>query len=64
MYYAYDKRKMDDIVCYNCKRIGHYVNHCPFDKEIQKELPKLPFVDKRSDYRRDSHKSDRRDRHY
>ena len=39
MYYAYDKRKMDDIVCYNCKRIGHYVNHCPFDKETQKELP-------------------------
>ena len=24
------RSKMDEVVCYSCKRIGHYVTHCPF----------------------------------
>ena len=53
------KRKLDDIVCYNCRRIGHYANHCPFERDSQRELPKLPYVERKSDYRRD-----RRERHH
>ena len=39
-----DKRKMDDIVCYNCKRIGHYISHCPFTGQ-NREVQKLPSVE-------------------
>ena len=24
------RTKMDDVVCYTCKRVGHYMTHCPF----------------------------------
>ena len=24
------RSRMDDIICHNCKRVGHYVSHCPF----------------------------------
>lgn len=35
-----DKRKMDDVTCYNCKRAGHYIYHCPF--ELNRETRKVP----------------------
>ena len=22
--------RMDDIICHNCRKVGHYVSHCPF----------------------------------
>uniref|UniRef100_A0A7M5XKN8 CCHC-type domain-containing protein n=1 Tax=Clytia hemisphaerica TaxID=252671 RepID=A0A7M5XKN8_9CNID len=24
------RSRMDEVVCYSCKRVGHYVSHCPF----------------------------------
>ena len=35
-----DKRRMDDIICYNCKRAGHYIYNCPF--EFNRESKKVP----------------------
>ena len=44
MYYAYDKRKMDDIVCYNCKRIGHYVTIVLLTKRHKKNSQNFPSL--------------------
>ncbi len=33
--------RMDEVICYNCKRVGHFSTYCPF---VQKESPKLPQI--------------------
>ena len=40
----YERRKLDDIVCYNCKRLGHYVNICPLKKIQKKNSPQLVML--------------------
>ena len=45
----YSKR-MDDVICFNCKRAGHYVNYCPFIKD-SKDLPKIPLIEEKKRHR-------------
>ena len=28
-----DKKKLDDVICYGCKRTGHFVTNCPFSNK-------------------------------
>ena len=34
------KSNTDNVVCYNCRRLEHFSNHCPFPKDDIKDQPR------------------------
>ena len=34
------RKKLEDTVCFHCKRVGHLIYHCPFDQS--REPKKVP----------------------
>eukprot|EP00111_Clytia_hemisphaerica_P020688 TCONS_00060990-protein len=44
------KYRMDDIVCHGCRRVGHYLSHCPFTSAstTTSQIPSIAYSTTRS----------------
>ena len=42
------KQKMDEIVCFNCKVVGHYIHHCPFERGSGPSNLRIPVAESKS----------------